>query len=217
MGRPVIIEKLNRELSEPITSERQVVYILVETRKLVELLGLKHEYRQLIFFCDWAMHPILDRRTARMIIEPFDTTVAATMSLPPRPDDLAANPNAMQDYIANIAASFDMAGFETFKEELERFYRSQQINCDLVQNQKEWLRFLGYYSGVIEDCPLECRDNSMAHVKALLLRKVPAGSYSDDSRIMLRLQWIWVHEDGSQTSIVNTTLGYPPGPEKDVA
>ncbi|MGA2116637.1 MAG: hypothetical protein ABSH56_18000 [Bryobacteraceae bacterium] len=212
MGQHIIVQKLNRELSEPIASERQVVYILVETRKLVELLGLRDEYAKLIFFCDWAMHPILDRPPARAIIKPFDTTVAAARALPPTPEDLSADPGAMRDYIAKVAASFNMAGFGTFKEELERFYRSQQIDCRLVQDQKEWLRFLGHYSAVIEDCPLKCLGSSMAHVKELLVRKVAGYSYSDDCRIMLQLQWVWVRDDGSEASIVNTTLGYPPGP-----
>lgn len=37
MARHAIIEKLDRELQEPMTSERQVVYLLVEIRKLIEL------------------------------------------------------------------------------------------------------------------------------------------------------------------------------------
>ncbi len=36
MARHAIIEKLDRELREPIATERQVVYILVEIRKLME-------------------------------------------------------------------------------------------------------------------------------------------------------------------------------------
>jgi hypothetical protein len=36
MARPALIEKLDRELREPIETERQVVYILVELRKLME-------------------------------------------------------------------------------------------------------------------------------------------------------------------------------------
>lgn len=34
-----IVEKLNRKLNEPIREEQQVVYILVEARKLLEQQG----------------------------------------------------------------------------------------------------------------------------------------------------------------------------------
>lgn len=40
-----IVEKLNRELNEPIREERQVVYILVEARKLLEQQGTLENFR----------------------------------------------------------------------------------------------------------------------------------------------------------------------------
>jgi hypothetical protein len=40
-----IISKLRAELATPISSERQVVYILVELRKLLEIGGEKQKYR----------------------------------------------------------------------------------------------------------------------------------------------------------------------------
>ena len=65
MSRDAIIENLRRELAEPIVAERQVVYILVEMRKLLE--GDELEIQKLIrrrelpkfdglrFFCNWAL------------------------------------------------------------------------------------------------------------------------------------------------------------------
>jgi hypothetical protein len=200
---------------EPITSERQVVYILVETRKLLELLGLKDVYPQLMVFCDWVVHPTLDRKPARQIIKPFDISVVAARRRPITETELEANPNAMQEFLGDISGTFDMAGFVGFKEELERFYRSQQITCCLVRNQKEWLKFLGYYTSVIEDCPLKCKDNTMVHVRTLLVRKVAANSYFDESKVRLNLEWIWVRPDGRESVLLNSTLAYPPGPAEE--
>ena len=205
MGQDVIVGKLNRELAEPITSERQVVYILVETRKLLELAGMLDAYPQLVFFCNWAMHTTLDRPAARRMIEPFDVTIAATRRAPPNPTDLAANPEAMQEFVGQIVASFDVAGLRVFKEELERFFQSQLIDCPLLGDEGGWINFLRYYLGVIEDCPLKCQGN--ANVKTLLVRRVAADSYSDDAPVYLRLRWIWLHEDGTETTIVDSTLG----------
>jgi hypothetical protein len=60
MARHAIIEKLDIELSQQITSERQVVYILVEIRKLMERNNDTEKCFALNFYCDWAMHTKLD-------------------------------------------------------------------------------------------------------------------------------------------------------------
>lgn len=71
---PDIVSKITHELDQPIHSERQVIYILVELRKLLESKGLDRDirYRALIFCCDWAVHPKLDRESARAITSLFD-------------------------------------------------------------------------------------------------------------------------------------------------
>jgi hypothetical protein len=71
---PDIAHKLSQELTQTITSERQVVYILVELRKLLEKKGLLKEerFRALRFCCDWTVHSKLDRDTANIITELFD-------------------------------------------------------------------------------------------------------------------------------------------------
>lgn len=60
-----IWSKLRRELNEPISSERQVVYILVELRKLLELSGSDEHFPALNFYCDWALHAVLDQEGAQ--------------------------------------------------------------------------------------------------------------------------------------------------------
>ena len=48
MGRSAIEEKLNHELQLTITSEGQVVYILAEIRKLLELENAQGQYPRCI-------------------------------------------------------------------------------------------------------------------------------------------------------------------------
>ena len=74
MSRDAIIENLRRELAEPITVERQAVYILVEIRKLLERdaseidkLIKRREICKLDglrFFCNWALPCGNDGRTS---------------------------------------------------------------------------------------------------------------------------------------------------------
>ncbi len=64
--------KLERALARPITSEEQVVYILVELRKLMELNGDSLTFPSLQFHCDWVAHPVMDRAPAKKIVSLFD-------------------------------------------------------------------------------------------------------------------------------------------------
>ena len=48
--RHAIVDKLNKELIDPISSERQVVYILAEVRKLIEANGDLKRLSRLAFF-----------------------------------------------------------------------------------------------------------------------------------------------------------------------
>src|SRR5260221_14404807 len=68
-----IIWKLTRELDQGITSEVQVVYLLVGVRKLMERDGLKKQYPDLNFHCDWALHSKLEGTTAKAVLRKFDT------------------------------------------------------------------------------------------------------------------------------------------------
>lgn len=70
--KPDIIAKLAKELKEPISSEPQVVYLMVELRKLIELNGDGANYPALKFHCDWIVHPILQGQAAQEVVRLFD-------------------------------------------------------------------------------------------------------------------------------------------------
>ena len=67
-----IITKLKRELAEPVSTERQVVYILVEIRKLLELAASQAKYDALWFHASWAVHPRMSKGVAKTLLEYFD-------------------------------------------------------------------------------------------------------------------------------------------------
>ncbi len=57
-----VIEKLNAHISGGLHSEADVVYVMVEIRKLLEHLRIKgRDYSVLAFYCDWVLHTSLDR------------------------------------------------------------------------------------------------------------------------------------------------------------
>ena len=53
--RHSILDKLQKALTRPISSEDQVVYILVEIRKLIDLQN-EPSLMSLKLYCDWAVH-----------------------------------------------------------------------------------------------------------------------------------------------------------------
>lgn len=55
-----IISKLTRELDTGITSEVQVVYLLAGVRKLIERDGVREQFSDLNFHCDWTLHSKLE-------------------------------------------------------------------------------------------------------------------------------------------------------------
>src|SRR5260370_41071062 len=67
-----IKSKLTAELNQSINSERQVVYILVELRKLMEIYHDSKNLNTLRFHCDWAVHGMLDKKLAQEIVRQFD-------------------------------------------------------------------------------------------------------------------------------------------------
>src|ERR1700722_19466113 len=64
--------KLRKVLTRPISSEEQVVYIMVELRKLMEINGDADNFPSLLFHCDWVAHPVMDRKAAKHIVSLFD-------------------------------------------------------------------------------------------------------------------------------------------------
>jgi hypothetical protein len=69
---PDILSKLDTELQQEITSERQIVYILVETRKLLEDLPETDGFETLDFYCNWAVHRQMDRASAKALVRRVD-------------------------------------------------------------------------------------------------------------------------------------------------
>ncbi len=66
------LKHLKQELSKPARSRAEVIYIMVETRKMLEHYELASKYKDLMFFCNWTLHPKLTRfNTIKPIIEEF--------------------------------------------------------------------------------------------------------------------------------------------------
>src|ERR1700688_2050020 len=72
MTPPDIIKKLEVLLGAGITTETQVVYLMVAIRKLLEQQQAKKQYEYLTFHCDWALHSKLEGAMAQKVLKLFD-------------------------------------------------------------------------------------------------------------------------------------------------
>ena len=142
--REEMIRKLRGELEEGITSERQVVYVLAEIRKLIEGEGLKKKYPDLKFHCDWSLHPALDGAGAKALLAQFDEAqplFKAQMHVHDFPPELKRE-------IRRISQ------MESFYEELTQFLKDLGLPPLTLHRSDGWIHFLHLYTRVIENIPL---------------------------------------------------------------
>ncbi len=186
MGRSAIEEKLNRQLSSkaPLT-EARVVYILVETRKLLELQGELKKYPALRFYCDWALHTSMDRAGAQRILRLFDEAHPLLCSGQALPRNLDREIR-------------DTTNLRFFEKEFDAFLTAYSLPKDIINVR--WTKFLRSYAAVIEDCPLTVRGNTFAHIQSVTLskedanRKLKAG---DERFFMYKICWTCCGIDGA--------------------
>ena len=143
-----ILSKLSEQLDEGITSEVQVVYLVAGIRKLMERDGVKAEYPDLNFHCDWTLHSKLEGSAARAVLSRFDT---AHLFLRDRHLDLHDLPSDLRSDIDRISK------MRSFKQELSRFLETYGLPPLEKHRPDWWAHFLHLYARVIEDIPLVVR------------------------------------------------------------
>jgi len=196
MGRTAIEEKLTHHLSSrgPLTESR-IVYILVETRKLLELQDELGKYPTLRFFCDWALHTTLSRAGAQRILQLFDQ--ACTLS--------CANGILPPDLERAIA---DIVNLRQFKDEFARVLAAYNLPSTIVT--KRWPAFLHSYTAVIEDCPLTVGSAKLQNIKRVTLYKInarPGRRKQHRAWPRCLLRWIcFAKDDGEGSWELQTTI-----------
>ena len=170
MTESTILSKLRHELNQEITTERQVVYILVEIRKAIELSGKRERYFALDFYCSWALHTQMSRAGAKKILERFDQAYPIIVRRQRLPDDLKRE----------IDQTIKL---RLFRDELRDFLASMELPDPLTVGEDKWPRFLYLYGQVIDHC-------------ALVLEGKHANLASID-RVSVHLAWI-IHDFASK-------------------
>jgi hypothetical protein len=181
-----IAAKLNRELKDEIVSERQVVYILVETRKLLEQQGVLHDFRALKLCSDWAVHPKLQGRDSQIVLKYFDAYEIEYQN----------SHIAMAEF--PLEPLHDFVSYKQFRAEFMDALSSYDVETDTLAQDKFWQSFIQYYACVIQDCPLEAKQDSTE-----LVNRVTAQSWSREMADAIYpgkrvIQWNWTLKSGTE-------------------
>lgn len=164
-----IINNINKILilEETKISESEIVYLLMETRKLIEHNG-NNNYQIVKFYCDWIVHTKKDRITSSMkkIIEKMYSSVKYQID----------NPFQLN---ARLITS-DFAYFKDLKTEIKKLYKSNNIASKFIENDNKWNMFISILVKILENQPII---NPISEVKRIVF--LPA----NDNCVIYRIEF----------------------------
>jgi hypothetical protein len=174
-----IVAKLNRELDEEIVTDRQVVYILVEARKLLEQQQTLDSFRAFKLCGDWAVHPKLRGPDSQLVLGYFDAYES----------EFQNSGATMAEF--QLAPLHDFVSHRRFRADFIEALAPHGVNVDRLASDTFWRAFIQHYSSVIQDCPLEAIDNNtqlVSHVSGSAWPREMADAIHPGKRV---IQWNW--------------------------
>jgi hypothetical protein len=144
MTANAIVDKLRAALSDAVDSECKVVYILAESRKLLESYPPDPLPFALKLYCHWALHVDLESPgTTLPFLKRVDNYVAGLLV-------------AKEDLIEAHAMMREFVLLDTFKQQFRKLLQAFNLPTEICDDDKRWQQFLKHYAGVIEDGSLSC-------------------------------------------------------------
>ena len=175
-----MVENITRELNNRITTEAQIVYLLVQIRKLMEHKSKKTS-TTLKMFCDWALHIELSRNKQIVeLLKEFDEAVGRCEN-----DYGPIN----QDYLT----------LKKFKEAMKDFLTEFNLPKNILESS-EWSLFLRLYNSVVSDCPVTKKDYPFKFIEEISMNDFQpdnAPAEYTQQREGLYLQWQVIKKDGT--------------------
>jgi len=131
-----LIFKIQRVLSQRITQEMQVVYLLVELRKLMDREAYQDSVLRM--FCNWVVHTKLERRAegSEIILTEFDEIMTGLLER-----------NAGTTH-------FEHLSLVKFREALARCFDAFNLSAPFIREDGEYVKFVRLYSSVVGECPI---------------------------------------------------------------
>lgn len=158
MARPEIAEKLGTLFdASPEWTEPEVVYLFVQTRKLIDhaKLETQQDSSHLRFYCDWTVHISKDR------IDPVTLDVVKDMG-----DDIEKQIKNPFIHLGQVA--IDFAYFRSLREELIKLLKAEGIDSKLIEDEKSWVQILTTLVKILENQPLNIAERHGLNVASLV-------------------------------------------------
>ena len=201
-----ILQKLELELRNGITTQSQVVYLMVGIRKIMEQEKSGPNYPYLRFHTDWVLHAQMDRNAiAKEILELFDNAVphlkagAELYNLPSR-----------------FKRDFDRAiRMDRFEDELQKFLQDHNLPAINETRSDGWTFFHHLYCKVIENCPIVVIGaalNEVAKINVTLEEALKPIKHEYGEELLYKVNWTVTDTNGGQGTVfvVNSFNLRPP-------
>lgn len=155
-----IVRKISGQLSRGIDSEPQVLYLLVEIRKIrqanVDQANLRNSKTFLDFYRDWACHVELTHNDAvEIFLNRFEILVN------PR---LTAHEIA-RSFIGHFPSFFKL---DELRKELRGFFKDKKLTTEVTDDREKWYTFAKHLLGILNDCSIK-RSGSNGKIEELTL------------------------------------------------
>jgi len=146
-------------LERPIERESEVVYFLVEVRKLIETLGRKR-FQILSFFCDWVLHQEMTWKKAQIVLGIFDEFADA------------AKGGDRQKLVDATRKRENLISFRLFRDDLALLLHEFGLDTTII-NAERFVPFLSLYVDIISRTQLVVRDKKigLSHINSIRIFK----------------------------------------------
>jgi len=140
MNKKIVVDKSNSFLTKHsiFREECEVIYLMVQIRKILEFKDSKYPYKTLRFYCNWVLHIELSNE--------WTTELLSNMLEPAVDSRKSGHDNAH----SVIELCSDFFKVNTLKKELELFNKEHGLSLDLSGNK--WWKFASLLLGIIEGC-----------------------------------------------------------------
>lgn len=159
MNKKIIRDKLENFLKQHsvFKEDCEVVYLMVQIRRILEFKDSNYRYNTLRFYCNWVLHIKLSKET---------TTKLLSNMLEPAVDSSKSGHDNARSIIKLYSDFFKL---NTLKKELEVFKKEYTLPLDL--SNKNWWKFATLLLGVVDGCSVD--------FKSALVSKLEPKKHSD--------------------------------------
>jgi hypothetical protein len=186
--REDIVEKLRTVLNEPF-DECRVVYILAETRKLLDKYPPQTPLFALRLYCHWALHIDLTHpKTTENFLHRVDDFMESALA-------------GTTDIVLEHRMFREFVFWDTFRAELRSFMNSYDLPLNICDDEYRWHEFLEHYAAVVEDGSLSCRSTATKFKFIEGVQFSKGNARHDDSYIPFDLRWTVSLKDGRKVDV----------------